>query len=100
VREGFTVDEVVIENGTVTGIRGRGTDGASVAEHARVVIGADGRNSHVAKAVNPAQYHDKPMLQWSYYSYWSNLPVNGMEITVRPDRGWAAFPTNDGLTLI
>ena len=65
-----------------------------------MVVGADGRTSRVAKAVRPAQYNDKPMLQWSYYTYWSDLPVDGFEIVVRPDRGWAAMPTNDGLTLL
>ena len=100
VREGFTVDDVVVEDGAVVGIRGHGDGGASVVERARVVIGADGRNSHVAKAVEPEQYNEKPMLQWSYYTYWSGLPVDGFEITIRPDRGWAALPTNDGLTLL
>ena len=64
------------------------------------MIGADGRNSRVAKAVQPEQYNDKPMLQWSYYTYWSDLPVDGFEIYIRPDRGWAAVPTNDGLTML
>src|SRR6476661_181640 len=48
VREHFTVEEVVVEDGVVVGIRGHGPDGRSVVERARVVIGADGRNSHVA----------------------------------------------------
>lgn len=100
VRERFAVDELVVEDGTVVGIRGRGADGTSVVERARVVIGADGRSSRVAKAVGAGEYHEKPRLQWSYYSYWSGLPVNGFEIFVRPDRGWAAAPTNDGLTML
>jgi len=100
VREDFTVDEVVVEDGYVVGIRGRGGRGGTVSERARVVIGADGRNSRVAQAVGPEQYHDKPMLEWSSYTYWSGLPVDGFEIVVRPDRGWGAFPTNDGLTLL
>src|SRR6266540_2739389 len=100
VRERFTLDDVLVEDGTVVGIRGHGERGKPVLERARVVIGADGRNSHVAKAVRPAQYNEKPMLQWSYYTYWSDLPVGGMETVIRPDRGWAAIPTNDGLTLI
>jgi 2-polyprenyl-6-methoxyphenol hydroxylase-like FAD-dependent oxidoreductase len=54
----------------------------------------------VAKAVEPEQYNEKPLLQWSYDTYWSNLPIDGMETVVRPDRGWGAFPTNDGLTLL
>jgi len=86
VREQFTVDEVVIEDGVVIGIRGHAKDGKPVLDTARVVIGADGRNSHVAKAVRAERYNEKPKLQWSYYTYWSGLPVNGFEIFVRPDR--------------
>jgi flavin-dependent dehydrogenase len=40
------------------------------------------------------------MLQWSFYSYWSDLPVDGFETFIRPDRGWAAAATNDGLTML
>ena len=99
VREGFSVDEVVMEDGAVVGIRGRGRSG-EVVERGRVVIGADGRNSLVARAVRPPQYHEKPILQWGCYTYWSDLPLEGMETVIRPDRGWGAFPTNDGLTLL
>ncbi len=100
VREGFSVDEIIVENGSVVGIRGRGEDGTTVVERARVVIGADGRNSQVAKATRADTYNEKPKLQWSYYTYWSDLPVDGFEIYIRPDRGWAAAPTNDGLTML
>ncbi len=100
VRERFTVDDIVVEDGTVVGIVGHGDGGKSMLERARVVVGADGRNSHVAKVVRPEQYLDKPMLQWSYYTYWRDLPVDGFEIVVRPDRGWGAIETNDGLTML
>jgi flavin-dependent dehydrogenase len=100
VREQFTVEEVVIEEGTVVGIRGHGPDGRQTTDRARVVVGADGRNSQVAKAVSLERYNDKPKLQWSYYTYWRDLPVDGFEIFVRPDRGWAAVSTNDGLTML
>jgi flavin-dependent dehydrogenase len=100
VREGFTVDEILIEDGAVVGIRGRDTNGAAMRERARIVIGADGRNSHVARAVGAEEYHAKPMLQWSFYTYWSGLPIDGMETVIRPNRGWGAFSTNDDLTLV
>ena len=100
VREHFTVDEILIEDGAVAGIRGRGGDGMAVTERARVVVGADGRNSLIAKAVGAPSYNEKAPLMWSYYSYFRDLPVDGFEIVVRPDRGWAAAPTNDGLTMI
>jgi 2-polyprenyl-6-methoxyphenol hydroxylase-like FAD-dependent oxidoreductase len=100
VRERFSVDELVVEHGAVVGIRGRDEHGTAVLERARVVIGADGRGSRVAKAVGAAVYNEKPRLQWSYYSYWSGLPVDGFETFIRPDRGWAAAATNDGLTML
>jgi flavin-dependent dehydrogenase len=100
VRERFTVDEIVVEDGVVVGVRGHDESGQSVFERARVVIGADGRNSHIAKAVPVEQYNEKPMLMHAFYSYWSGLPVDGFETVVRPLRGWAAAPTNDGLTML
>ena len=101
VRERFTVEDVVFDDdGSVVGVRGHREGGPTLVERARVVIGADGSNSRIAKAVHPEQYNEKPMLMWGYYSYWSNLPVDGFETTVRPNRGWAAAPTNDGLTML
>jgi 2-polyprenyl-6-methoxyphenol hydroxylase-like FAD-dependent oxidoreductase len=100
VRERFSVDEVLMEDGVAVGIRGRGPDGRSVVERGRVVVGADGRNSHVAKAVSAETYHVKPKLQWAYYTYWSDLPLKGLETVIGPNSGFGAIPTNDGLTLI
>jgi len=85
----------------VTGIRGRAEGGTTVTERARFVIGADGLNSLVARTVRPEQYHEKPRLQCSYYTYWSGLPMHGrFEVYLRPPRAFAAWPTNDGLTLV
>jgi len=101
VREGFTVSDVVVSDGRVTGVRGHGKNGATVTEHARVVVGADGWHSLVAKAVRPDQYHEKPRLLCGYYTYYSGLPMDGrFENYIRPDRGFAAWPTNDDLTLV
>jgi flavin-dependent dehydrogenase len=101
VREGFTVDEVLSEGERVTGIRGHSKGGQPLAEQARVVIGADGLYSVVARTVGPEQYNDKPQLEASYYTYWSGLPTEGrFEAYDRGDRVWAAWPTNDDLTLV
>jgi 2-polyprenyl-6-methoxyphenol hydroxylase-like FAD-dependent oxidoreductase len=100
VREGFNVDQVLVEDGTVVGIKGHGPDGGSVVERARIVIGADGRNGHVARAVAAPEYAGKPRLQWSYFTYFSGLPTDGLENIIRPDRGVGAAPTNDGLTMV
>jgi flavin-dependent dehydrogenase len=101
VRTGFTVDGVLTEDGTVIGIRGHSKGGSAVFEHSRVLVGADGLYSLVAQTVAPEQYHEKPQLEASYYAYWSGLPMNGrFEAYDRGDRVWAAWPTNDNLTLV
>ena len=73
----------------------------SVVERARVVIGADGRNSQSPGGAAPSSYHEKPRLPVELlHLLAADLPVDGFEIVIRPDRGWAAIPTNDGLTML
>lgn len=100
VREGFTVEDILTEDGVVVGVRGNAGGGADVTERARVVIGADGHNSRVARAVDAARYHEKPVLENAFYTYWSGLAVDGFSTIIREDRAFAAIPTNDGLTLL
>ena len=100
IREGFTVEEILIDEGRVTGIKGHSKGGTPVTERAAVVIGADGRHSLVADAVRPDQYNEKPPILAAYYTYWSGLPIDGrFDTYIRPMRGFAAAPTHDGLTL-
>jgi flavin-dependent dehydrogenase len=100
VQEHFSVDELIVEDGVVVGVHGHDAGGTAVEHRARVVVGADGRQSRVAREVAAEQYAEKPRLQWAYYTYWRDLPVEGFSTVIRPDRGWGAFPTNDGLTLV
>jgi 2-polyprenyl-6-methoxyphenol hydroxylase-like FAD-dependent oxidoreductase len=101
VREGFTVEDVLFEDGQVVGIRGHGRNGQTIDERARVVVGADGLHSLVAKAVRPEPYHERPPLQAGYYTYWRGLPVHGrFEAYDHGGRAWAAWPTHDDLTLV
>jgi 2-polyprenyl-6-methoxyphenol hydroxylase-like FAD-dependent oxidoreductase len=101
VREGFVVEELTFQDGRVTGIRGHDASGGRVTEAAKVVIGADGLNSFVARSVGAESYHEKPRLLAGYYTYWSGLPVEGgFEAYDRGDRSWASWATNDGLTLL
>ncbi len=102
LREGFTVEEVLLSGDEVSGIRGHEKGGPDVTERARVVIGADGRHSLVAKTVRPDQYHERPSRQVMYYAYWSGLPAEGFDVTVRAEskRGWAAVQTHEDLTVL
>jgi flavin-dependent dehydrogenase len=99
LRDEFSVQELLWENNTVTGIRGRGKNG-NVAEKARITIGADGMHSMVARAVQAPEYNNKPPQEGSWYSYWSGVPMQGWHLWLRPWRVMFAYNTNDNLTLV
>ncbi len=100
VRQGFAMQELVTSDGRVTGIRGRSKTGATVAEKARLVIGADGLHSTVARGVEAPAYKARPPLACWYYTYWSGVPAAGVEYYVRPGRAFGIIPTNDGRVCI
>lgn len=98
-RDRFSVTELLFEDGAVRGIRGRQDDGRSVDE-ARIVIGADGRHSIVARSIEAPIYNQQPIFGCGYYSYWSGMALNGIEFRLLDRRGVGVFPTNDGLACI
>jgi flavin-dependent dehydrogenase len=100
-RDRFTVDEYRREGEAVTGIRGKSSAGhAQANECARIVIGADGRHSSLARAVGAAIYDDVPTLTCWYFSYWSDAALDGLHVCVRGQNVIFAFPTNDSLTAV
>jgi 2-polyprenyl-6-methoxyphenol hydroxylase-like FAD-dependent oxidoreductase len=102
LRARFSVDEFLICEGGVSGIRGHAAGGAPVTERARVVIGADGRHSLLARTVEPEKYDERRSHLAMYYAYWSDLAADGFDTIVRAEhrRGWAAIPTHDDLTVV
>ena len=99
LRDGFSVQELVWDNGKVTGIRGK-HNGATVTEKGRIVIGADGMFSLVAKEVKAPEYKTHEPLEGSWYAYWSGVPMKGWHLWLRPNRVIFAYNTNHNLTLI
>ena len=97
LRERFSMDDLWMEDGRVVGIRGRGADGSPVAERARIVVGADGQYSKVARIVNAAAYDERPAMICYYGSHWSGVPIHDLEITRRGQQVIFAIPTHDGL---
>jgi 2-polyprenyl-6-methoxyphenol hydroxylase-like FAD-dependent oxidoreductase len=97
VRPAFTVDGILTEGERVVGIRGHARGGATLTERARLVVGADGRRSLVARAVAAPAYRARPALTCAYYTYWSDMPVEDeIEGYFLPRRAILVFPTNDG----
>jgi len=104
VRENFAVQEI-LGDGQVTGIRGQEKGALAVTEQARLVIGADGKHSLVAKAVDARAYRTRPPRSMAFYTYWADVPARDGspagtgEIYGRPGCVAAAFPTNDDLLM-
>ena len=100
LRLGFAIKELVWDDGTVVGVRGREEGGPLVEERASIVVGADGVRSFVAGAAGATVYNERTPLTTQYYSFWRDVPTDGNEITFTGTRGIALFPTNDDLTLV
>lgn len=100
VRESFTADELLTTGDAVVGLRGHGKGGAAVEERARVVIGADGVNSFVARAVRAPEYAVRPVAACCYYSYFGGVEQDDIELYVRERCAFGGAPTNDGLHLV
>lgn len=100
VRQGFTVKELLWEDGRVVGIRGRDASGHALEERAGIVIGADGTSSFVARAVDAPTYLEDRTTTINVYSYWRGVDLEGIELYSRPDRFFIAIPTNDDLVMV
>jgi 2-polyprenyl-6-methoxyphenol hydroxylase-like FAD-dependent oxidoreductase len=98
LRMGLSVEGFMTDGDRITGIRGRTERSTSLLEEsASVVVGADGRHSQLARFVRAAEYEACPSATVWYFSYFSGLVDNAVEIYLRPDKAIFVFPTNDSL---
>ncbi len=65
-----------------------------------MTIGADGVNSFVARAVRAPEYDVRPVAACCYYSYFSGVAQDDIELYVRDHCAFGGAPTNDGLHLV
>ncbi|MDX6484213.1 MAG: hypothetical protein QOE95_1984 [Gaiellaceae bacterium] len=100
LREGFRVTGLVTEGDAVVGIKGAARGGREVTERAAIVVGADGRNSTIARLVGAPRYRDDGTHTVQYYSYWGGADHPDPTLYTRADWGVAVGPTHDGLTIV
>lgn len=84
----------------VSGVVVEDRNGARHQIHAHLIVGADGRNSHVARLVGAAAYATGRHGSATAYGYFRHLPVDGYRWYFRPGTGSGAIPTNDDETLV
>ncbi|MER6798832.1 FAD-dependent oxidoreductase, partial [Amycolatopsis mediterranei] len=86
-------------SGRVVGVEGR-HGGRTFTEDARLVVGADGMRSTVARLVAAPYRVRDPLMTCAYHTYWPDVPADGVELYERPG-GWvAAVRTNDDATIV
>ena len=96
VREGFSVRELLRDSdGRVTGIEGRDAEGNTVREEAPIVVGADGRNSFVARQVHAEEYDVHEGHSAGYYAFFTGFPMDAWEFHLAKRHALFSFPTHD-----
>ena len=86
--------------GRVTGVDIRTHDGRIANVHARLVVGADGRRSTIARLAAAPLTHATTHTSGFVYGYWSDLDADGYEWAYRPGAAAGFIPTNDGQTCV
>jgi 2-polyprenyl-6-methoxyphenol hydroxylase-like FAD-dependent oxidoreductase len=67
---------------------------------ATLAIGADGMHSTIAKLTGAQEYRARPPLMGTYWAYFSDVPIDRIELYIRDGRASYGWPTNDGLSLV
>ncbi|MCT9008788.1 NAD(P)/FAD-dependent oxidoreductase [Streptomyces sp. NPDC054766] len=99
LRESCAVKDLVFEGDRVVGVRYTTPGGTEATDRARLVVGADGMRSLVARKAGAQNVIEHPRVTCTYYSYWAGVPSH-FELYERPGRWIGVIPTNDDLTLL
>ena len=83
-------------HGRVVGVTARDGCGRTREIRARVVVGADGVRSRVARAVGARVIDERPPDGATHYAYVAGLDADGFEFHVGDDGFAGVFPTNGG----
>jgi menaquinone-9 beta-reductase len=99
---GFSAQELLVSNSRISGVLIDGEDDLRREIQAKLVVGADGRNSRVAELAGLAA-QAKPNGRFGYFAHYRNLPLkSGSRCQIwflEPDIAYV-FPNDDGVTLV
>jgi len=98
--DGLVVSDVLWTEGRAAGVRGHSRGPAESSLRAKLVVGADGLHSTIARRAAARTYRQHPPLTAVYYSYWSGICELGASFHARPGRLILVWPTNDDLRCI
>jgi flavin-dependent dehydrogenase len=87
---------IVDDHGRVNGVRGHDATGACVTLRGRLVVGADGLSSVVARAVGASLQEDRGFGGVTRYAYFDGVSWPAIEYFAEPDCFAGIFPTHGG----
>jgi 2-polyprenyl-6-methoxyphenol hydroxylase-like FAD-dependent oxidoreductase len=93
---GCVVEDLMWEADRVVGVLSR-TGSQRTAARAEIVVGADGVNSVVARAVRAPMVVCAPVATCAYHTCFRGIDAEGMEVYLREGLAIMVLPTNDGL---
>ncbi|MBL7256048.1 NAD(P)/FAD-dependent oxidoreductase [Paractinoplanes lichenicola] len=98
-QQSCAVNDLIFEDDRVVGVKYTTPAGVQTTERARLVVGADGMRSLVARKTGAPNVIEHARLTCVYYSYWANVPAD-FELYERPGRWIGVLPTSNDLTLL
>ena len=99
-RDGVRVVDLVEDGDRIGGIVATGQSGKRYVDRARLVIGADGPNSIVARCAGAEESLCEPIVQSNIWSYWEGVALDHVRLYIREHKGAFAFPASDGTVLV
>jgi len=98
---GFSARELLLSKNRVCGVVVHGAEGVTRRIEARLIVGADGRESLIARLAG-LSVREKPHGRLAYFAHYRNLPLRSGNRSqmwlLEPDVAYT-FPNDDGVTL-
>jgi 2-polyprenyl-6-methoxyphenol hydroxylase-like FAD-dependent oxidoreductase len=94
VHTGTGVSDLLRDGNRVLGIQAWSETSRLLRARAPIVIGADGKHSHIASEVGAAYVHYQQPVSLAYFSYWSGCACDGIQLYFAPGRLAGLIPTH------
>jgi 2-polyprenyl-6-methoxyphenol hydroxylase-like FAD-dependent oxidoreductase len=100
VREGVNVRDVLWSDGRVAGVVAQDAEGERLELRARIVVGADGMNSRIARGVAASYKVYEEPITFAFYAYWNDVALDHFGGHRSAGSRVLEFPTHNRQTCI
>lgn len=100
VLQGARVSKIIADPAYGNRVVGVCESGTSFDQRGAIVVGADGRNSLVARQMGAQTEWSRPSRLGGWYAYFADMPVHTAIWAIGASTSAGSFPTNDGLACV